>query len=201
MGSGPHGLGSGWCEDWSRGGCRVVAVREVRVNSVGALGEIGQDVAMRAGDIAVGPPTVTMDDPVVKAVRLMAVGRMPGLVVVDQRGRPSAVLPGSQVLKLCIPAAFQEDPMLARTVDESSADGFWRELGALTVGDCLPSPPARPATVTADATLLEIAALMARMRSPLVAVIGADGVLTGVITLDRLLTSLAVAGFGDQSPG
>jgi CBS domain-containing protein len=55
--------------------------------------------------------------------------------------------------------------------------------------------------VTADATLLEIAALMARGRSPLVAVVGADGVLTGVITLDRLLTSLAVAGLGEQSPG
>lgn len=171
------------------------------MSSVEAFGVIGQGTSMRAGDIAVGLPTVTVDDPVVKAVRLMAVGRMPGLVVVDQQGRPVSVLPGSQVLKLSIPAAFQEDPMLARTVDESSADAFWHELGALTVGDCLPNPPARPATVTREATLLEIAALMARVRSPLVAVTDAGGVLTGVITLDRLLTSLAVTGLGDQSPG
>ena len=176
-------------------------VREVRVTGVGAIGEIGRGTTMRAGDVAVGLPTVTVADPVAKAVQVMAVGRMPGLVVVDERQRPVAVLPGSQVLKLSIPAAFQDDPMLVRAVDESSADAFWRELGGLTVGDCLPHPPARPLVVTADATLLEVAASMARARSPLVAVVGADGVLTGVITLDRLLTSLAVAGFGDQSPG
>ncbi|MFI6831851.1 CBS domain-containing protein [Kribbella sp. NPDC050241] len=171
------------------------------MNSVEAFGQIGRGAAMRAADIAVGLPTVTVFDPVVKAVRLMAVGRMPGLVVVDVGGRPLAVLPGSQVLRLSIPAAFQDDPMLVRAVDESSADAFWRELGGLTVGDCLPGTPARPATVTAEATLLEIAALMARARSPLVAVVGSDGVLTGVITLERLLTSLAVTGLGDQSSG
>ncbi|WP_328997735.1 CBS domain-containing protein [Kribbella sp. NBC_00709] len=171
------------------------------MNSVEAVRQLGRGEAMRARDIAVGLPTVTVLDPVVKAVRLMAVGRMPGLVVVDPRGRPLAVLPGSQVLKLSIPAAYQDDPMLARTVDESSADLFWRQLGGLTVGDCLPQPLSRPATVTEEATLLEIAALMARMRSPLVAVTGADGALTGAITLDRLLTSLAVAGLGDQPPG
>jgi CBS domain-containing protein len=171
------------------------------VSSVRAIGEIGRGTAMRAVDIAVGLPTVRVSDPVAKAVQVMAVGRMPGLVVVDEHRRPLAVLPGSQVLKLSIPAAFQDDPMLVRAVDESSADAFWRELGGLTVGDCLPRPVARPLTVTADATLLEIAASMARARSPLVAVVGTDGVLTGVITLDRLLTSLAVAGFGDRSPG
>ncbi|MFD7155005.1 CBS domain-containing protein [Kribbella sp. NPDC059898] len=162
---------------------------------------IGQGAPMRAVDIVVRLPTVTVADPVVKAVQLMAVGRLPGLVVVDHAGRPVAVLPGSQVLRLCIPAAYQDDPMLSRTVDESSADGFWRELGGLTVGDCLPRPVARPLTLTEDATLLEIAALMARGRSPLIAVVGADRVLTGVITLDRLLTSLAVAGLEDQPPG
>lgn len=170
------------------------------------VGAIGQGAAMRAVDIAIGLPTVGVFDPVVKAVQLMAVGRMPGLVVVDEAGRPLAVLPGSQVLRLCIPAAYQEDPLLARTVDESSADAFWRQLAGFAVGDCLPHPIARPVTVTQDATLLEIAALMARGRTPLVAVTGTavtgtDGVLTGVITLDRLLTSLAVAGLEDQPPG
>ncbi|WP_329474780.1 CBS domain-containing protein [Kribbella sp. NBC_01484] len=171
------------------------------MSSVEAVGQVGQGEAMRARDIAVGLPTVTVLDPVVKAVRLMAVGRMPGLVVVDPRGRPLAVLPGSQVLRLSIPAAYRDDPMLARTVDESSADLFWRQLGELTVGDCLPQPLSRPAAVTEEATLLEIAALMARARSPLVAVTGANGELTGAITLERLLTSLAVTGLGDPSSG
>ncbi|GAB3830739.1 CBS domain-containing protein [Kribbella italica] len=159
-----------------------------------------RDGVMQAGDIAVGVPTVTVTDPVAKAVRMMAVGRLPGLIVVDEQSRPTAVLPGSQVLRLAIPGSFQEDPMLARTVDEASADSFWRELGNLTVGDCLPRQPLRPATVAPDATLLEIAALMARLRSPLVAVVGADGVLLGAITLERLLTSLAVTGPGEPPP-
>ncbi|WP_327634604.1 CBS domain-containing protein [Kribbella sp. NBC_00482] len=179
----------------------VKAVKAVGAMGAAKQGMSMQGVAMRAGDIAIGLPTVTVHDPVVKAVQLMAVGRMPGLVVVDDRGRPLAVLPGSQVLRLSIPAAYQDDPMLVRAVDEESADAFWRELGGLTVGDCLPRPIARPLTVTADATLLEIAAVMARGRSPLVAVAGTDGALTGVITLDRLLTSLAVAGLEDQPPG
>ena len=171
------------------------------MSSVEAVGRTGQDGAMRARDIAVSLPTVTVRDPVLKAVQIMAVRRLPGLIVVDDAGRPVAVLPGTQVLRLSIPAAFQDDPMLARALDEESAGSFWSELGTLTVGDCLPRPPARPATVATDSTLLEIAALMSRARSPLVAVTGPDGGLTGAITLERLLTSLAVTGLGDPSTG
>ncbi|SDH55881.1 CBS domain-containing protein [Sinosporangium album] len=152
---------------------------------------------MQARDIAVNLPTVTADDPVTKAVRVMAVGRLPGLIVVDDAGRPRTVLPGTQVLRLAIPESYQADPALCRAVDESHADLFWQELGNLTVGDCLPSQPARPVLVQPDANLLEVAALMARLRSPLVAVIDRDGTLIGAITLARLLTSLAVVGPGD----
>ena len=38
---------------------------------------------------------------------------------------------------------------------------------------------------------------MARQHSPLVAVVDAKGLLIGAVTLERLLTSLAVAGPGD----
>jgi hypothetical protein len=38
---------------------------------------------------------------------------------------------------------------------------------------------------------------MARQRSPLVAVVDALGTLTGAVTLERLLTSLAVTSLGD----
>ncbi|MDF5752642.1 hypothetical protein [Spongiactinospora sp. TRM90649] len=44
--------------------------------------------------------------------------------------------------------------------------------------------------------LLEVAALMARLHSPLVAVVDTDGVLVGAIPLERLLTSLAISGSG-----
>jgi len=51
--------------------------------------------------------------------------------------------------------------------------------------------------VAPDATLLEVASLMASKRSPLIAVVDRDGRLVGAVTLERLLTSLAVAGPND----
>ncbi|GAA0982274.1 CBS domain-containing protein [Acrocarpospora macrocephala] len=155
------------------------------------------DDAMQARDIAVSLPTVTVGDSVVKAIRVMALGRLPGLIVVDDKARPRAVLPGTQVLRLAVPVPYQEDPGLARTIDEAHADEFWRELAELTVGDCLPRQPARPVIVPADANLLEVAALMARLHSPLVAVVDRDGALAGAITLELLLTNLALSGLED----
>ena len=152
---------------------------------------------MQARDIAVKLPTVTVHDPVTRAVRVMTLARLPGLIVVDDESRPRMVLPGTQVLRMTVPIAYQEDPALTRTVDEAHADLFWQEQGDLTVGDCLPRQPVKPATAALDATLLEVAALMARLRSPLVAVVDRTGVLIGTITLERLLTSLALSGSGD----
>lgn len=152
---------------------------------------------MRAGDIAITVPTVTRRESVTRALRVMAVSRLPGLIIVDDQSRPCIVLPGTQVLRLAVPDSFRDDPALARAIDEAHADTFWQELAGLTVGDCLPDKPAKPVTVAADATLLEIAALMGRHRSPLIAVVDADGVLVGAITLERLLTSLAVFGPGE----
>jgi CBS domain-containing protein len=152
---------------------------------------------MQAHEIAMTPPTVRMEDPVSKAVQLMVVSRLPGLVVVDESDRPVAVLPGTQVLRLAIPGSYQGDSALVRTVDEVHADLFWHGPGKLTVRDCLPSPIAKPATVAPEATLLEIATVMANKRSPLIALVDRDGRLTGAVTLERLLTSLAVAGPGD----
>jgi CBS domain-containing protein len=148
---------------------------------------------MQARDLAVDAPAVTLQDSVATAVRVMAIGRFPGLVIVDERSRPSMTLTGSQVLGLAVPRSFQADPSLARTIDEEYADEIWRELGPLAVADALPAKPPKLAAVPADANLLEIAACMARMRSPLVAVIETDGTLLGAITLENLLARLAIA--------
>lgn len=148
--------------------------------------------AMQASDIAAHVPTVTVNDPVTKAVRVMAVSRLPGLIVVDEWSRPLMVLPGTQVLRLAVPEAYQKDPALVRVVDEDHADRFWVELGERTVAECAPASPSKPVTVRGDATLLEVAALMARQHSPLIAVVRPDGALIGAITLERLITSLAV---------
>ena len=144
---------------------------------------------MRAADLAVDYPTVTLDSLAVDAARLLATANLPGLVVVDDAGRPYAVLPSSQVLRLAVPAYFQEDPALARVVDEAAADVFIDSLGDRTVRECLSPQPHELTVVAPAATLLEMAALMARTRSPLVAVVNGDSLL-GVVTLDRLLDTV-----------
>ncbi|WP_280444702.1 CBS domain-containing protein [Nocardia brasiliensis] len=153
-----------------------------------------RDLAMQAREIAIQLPTVRVADPVAKAMRLMVVNRLPGMIVVDDADRPIAVLPGTQVLRLAIPSSYQNDPALVRTIDELHAELFWQEPGRWTVGDCLPETIAKPATVRPDATLLEVATLMAQKHSPLVAVVDRDRTLLGAVTLERLLLSLAIAG-------
>ncbi|MFA1543197.1 CBS domain-containing protein [Actinomadura sp. DLS-62] len=135
---------------------------------------------------------MTRDDSIAHAIQVMALGRLPGLIVVDEEQRPRLVLPGTQVLRLAVPVAYQEDPALTRTVDEAHADVFWHEIRDMRVGDCLGTHTPRPVIVKSSATLLELATLMARQRSPLVAVVDDAGLLTGAVILDRLLSALAL---------
>ena len=64
---------------------------------------------------------------------------------------------------------------------------FIQQLGSRTVAQALPERLRELPVVDDDATALEIAALMARSRSPLVAVVDDDGLLVGAVTLDGLL--------------
>ncbi|WP_188197386.1 CBS domain-containing protein [Nonomuraea sp. SYSU D8015] len=141
---------------------------------------------MRARDLATEFPTVALDTPVVEAARLLAEQDLPGLIVVDEQGLPSSILPGTQVLRLAVPGYCQDDPALARVVDEAHADLFLRSLSGRTVREALPREPRELPVTDPDATVLELAALMARTRSPLVAVVE-GGRLIGAVTLQALL--------------
>jgi len=145
---------------------------------------------VRAAELVAPYPTVRLDTPVREAALLMASENLPGLVVVDDEGRPVSVLPGTQVLRLAVPGYVQEDPALARVIDEPTADAFLERLEGRDVASCLAAEKRELPVAQADDTVLEVAALMARARSPLVAVVDADGVLTGVITTDALLDRL-----------
>ncbi|MEV0822047.1 CBS domain-containing protein [Nonomuraea rubra] len=141
---------------------------------------------MRARELAVDFPTVTLDTPAMEAAKLLADRDLPGLILVDEAGRPHSILPGTQVLRLAVPAYCQDDPALARVVDEAHADRFLHRLGGKTVRECLPEQPRELPVTDAKATVLELAALMARTRSPLVAVMDEEG-LVGAVTLQSLL--------------
>jgi CBS domain-containing protein len=142
---------------------------------------------MRASDLAAEYPTVTMNTPAIEAARILAGADLPGLIVVDEAGKPLLVLPGTQVLRLAVPLYIQEDPPLARVIDEATADMFIRELDGRTVQECLPDRPKEPPVVDGRATALQMSALMARTHSPLVAVTNPDGTLAGVVTIHALM--------------
>ncbi|MCX4862245.1 CBS domain-containing protein [Streptomyces canus] len=163
---------------------------------------------MRARDLAVEYQTVRVDSDAMEAARLMAEHNLPGLLVVDERGEPKAILPASQMIKILVPAYVVEDPPLAAVVDEKHADRLCQALAGRSVGDCLPHEAAAPPIADPDDTALEVAALMARVRSPLVAVAetakgrrAAGGThLLGVITASHLLHELlgVAGGSGSQ---
>lgn len=151
---------------------------------------------VRARDLAVEYETVSVDTDATAAARLMAEQRLPALLVVDEAGAPRAILPASQMVKLLVPAYVLEDPALAAVVDERHADRLSQALKGRTVRDCLAKTVPAPPVAEPDATALEVAALMARVRSPLVAVAEHDGNgnrLLGVITAAHLLERLLLA--------
>ncbi len=96
------------------------------------------------------------------------------------------ILPASQVVRLLVPAYVQDDPSLAGVLSESMADRIADKLGGKSVAAVLPKLSQDMPVVKSDDTLVEVAAVMARNRSPLVAVVAGKD-LVGVITASRLL--------------
>lgn len=143
---------------------------------------------MHAEDIAEDFPVITIDSDALEAARTLAEHRLPGIVVTDSSGQPYAVLPASQVVRFIVPRYVQDDPSLAGVLSESMADRAAEKLGGKTVRDVLPEHLLDVPAAHADDTIIEVAALMARLRSPLIAVIK-DGKLHGVITASRLLAA------------
>lgn len=143
---------------------------------------------MHAGDIAEDFPVVSMESPALDAARMLAEHRLPGIVVTDRSGRPYAVLPASQVVRFIVPRYVQDDPSLAGVLNESMADKCAERLGDKKVRDVLPENLLDVPTADADDTIIEVAAVMARHRSSLLAVTK-DGELHGVITASRLLAA------------
>ncbi|MEV4362920.1 hypothetical protein ACWEPL_16575 [Nonomuraea sp. NPDC004186] len=100
-----------------------------------------------------------------------------------------ACLPGTQVLRLAVPGCCGDDPALAHVVDERHADAFLTSLRDRAVREALPARPRELPVIDPDATALELAALMARTHSPLVAIVSGSRLL-GAVTLQALLDGL-----------
>lgn len=131
-------------------------------------------------------PVVDLDYNALEAAQLLAERRLPALVVVERDGAPHAILPASQVVRFLVPGYVQDDPTLARVMNESMADHAGDKLSSKRVRDLLPKDRRELPVVNHDDTIIEVAAIMARLRCPLAAVIR-DGELIGVISASRLL--------------
>ncbi len=146
---------------------------------------------MRAGDLAEPFPTVSLSTQALEAARLIGEARLPGLIVCDDDGSPHTVLGGSQVLRFMIPRYIQDDPTLARVYDEDSSERLLSKLSDRKVSDLLPKRQDRDdlPVVDADATTVEIAAVMAQLHSPVVGVVE-NGRVVGAVTVSRLFEHL-----------
>jgi len=148
---------------------------------------------VQAHELAAPYPTVRMDTSALDAARLIVDLARPGLIVVDANEHPIAILPNSQVLRVMIPGYVQDDPTLARVLDEAYADQISDVLSQRTVADMLPRDRVTLPVVAPDDTALEIAAIMAANRSPIVAVVeerSKTAPMLGAITVSILLGRL-----------
>lgn len=134
---------------------------------------------------------IGVDSDALDAVTQLAEHRLPGLVVTDTAGKPVSILPASQVVRILVPSYVQDDPSLAGVLSESMADRVADKLHGKTVQALIPKDAPELAVVKDDDTILEVAAVMARLRCPLAAVLEGDR-MVGVITASRLL-QLALA--------
>lgn len=131
-------------------------------------------------------PVVSAGSDAWEAITELAKQRMPGLVVTDDAGKPVSILPTSQVVRFLVPSYVQEDPSLAGVLSESMADRVAEKLRGKKVGALIPDDAPELAVVHDDDTIVEVAAVMARLRCPLAVVLRGEE-MTGVITASRLL--------------
>jgi CBS domain-containing protein len=154
---------------------------------------------VQAGEIAEIYPVVEVDSPALEAARMLADRNLPGIVVVTAHRQLYAVLPASQVVRFIVPSYVQNDPLLAGVLTEAMADRAAEKLGGTTIRDLLPRHQPTLAAVEADDTIIEVAAIMERLRSPLVAVMK-HGKVHGAITAPRLLAAALKSGLSGSVP-
>jgi CBS domain-containing protein len=153
---------------------------------------------VKAEEIAEEFPVVDIDSPALEAARMLAEHHLPGIVVLTTDGQLYAVVPASQVVRFIVPIYVQDDPSLAGVLAESMADRAAETLGGKTVRELLQQHQLTLPAANADDTIIEVAAIMGRLRSPLIAVMK-EGKLHGVITASRLLAVALKCGLIDNS--
>ena len=154
---------------------------------------------MHAAEMAEEIPLVSLNTSALAAARVLATRRLPGLVVADDHGRPYAILPASQVVRFLVPELRPGRPVAGPGAQRVDGRPRSRQAGGTFGPRCCCPRTAELPVVNHDDTVLEVAAIMARLRSPLVAVMQ-DQRLIGAVTARGCWTGSQLALTGRVSP-
>ena len=142
---------------------------------------------MLARHLATPQLSVRPTDTFVHAIGTMGQGG--AILVVDDHGSLVGVLSGADLLRGLLPVYLQADEQLAGVLDEELAEKLFERVKNRLVSELLRRPEELP-QVSGDSSLIEVASVMVRTASPLLAVVD-GGVIVGGISLAALLDRLA----------
>lgn len=148
---------------------------------------------MHASDIAIPLPIVDRTTPALKAAKLIAASDVGGLIVANPDGKPVMVVATVDILRLLLPSYLREDMSLAAVVDEKGAEEMWTNAASRTLGELIDDDAVRMpdlVTVDADATIVEIAAVMADSRARIVLVRGEGDAKPTFVTLPAVMSAI-----------
>jgi CBS domain-containing protein len=141
----------------------------------------------------VGPQeTLRADAPAQEAAVVLSRIQTSAALVVDDHGF-AGVVTEADLLEALLPSYVGQADALARVLEEASSERLWAGLEGRTVRDLMVSERDEEPVVDGDATLIEIASVMVRARTPIVAVVE-SGRMVGGITIDHLLSHLIAPG-------
>jgi CBS domain-containing protein len=144
---------------------------------------------MKALGLASPQETLMAEAPAREAALALSRIQTSAALVMDEEGGLAGVVTEEDLLRALLPRYVGEAESLARVLEEASAEQLWQRLEGRTVRDLLARERDEEAVVDPEATLVEVASVMVRSETPLVAVVDAGRVLGG-ISIDHLLTHL-----------
>lgn len=145
---------------------------------------------MHTRDLSNPCPSVSEDDDTQIALRQVTEHQLPTLLVRESDGLPYAVVHTLRHIGRLLPGLVRADPLLRSAVGERLDADVRRTTVDTNIAAWLPRARVRPPAVRPSSTTRELAALMDRHQSPLVAVIERDANgprWLGMVTANRLL--------------
>lgn len=147
---------------------------------------------MHAADVVETLPTAGLDDAVLSALRMVLRHGLPALVVADDQGNVVAGLSSVELLRAALPRYMRDEPCLARVYGGDHEDRLVAQLAGTSVRELVSELADRVPVARQEATVMELAEMMARRCCPVVLVERADsdGGVLGVVTANGLLKVL-----------